>query len=62
MQGILKIDDFHNGEAAFGFGGGTLGLTSRTYWLEKSDPVLVLLTNVGCMHSGLKPTLTCCPL
>lgn len=56
MQGILKVDDFHNGEAAFGFGGGTLGFTSRMYWLEKTDLVLILLTNVGCMHSGLKPT------
>jgi D-alanyl-D-alanine carboxypeptidase len=56
MQGVLKVNDFHNGEAAFGYGGGTLGFTSRMYWLEKTDLVLVLLTNVGCMHSGLKPT------
>jgi hypothetical protein len=26
------------------------------YWLDKTDIVVVLLTNVGAMHSGLNPS------
>ena len=56
MQGVDKIKDCYNHRAAFGHGGGTLGFTAAMYWLENTDVTIVLLTNVGCMHSGLKPS------
>lgn len=56
MQGILKIEDFFNDYSVFGHGGGTLGFTAMMYWLDKTDIVVVLLTNVGAMHSGLNPS------
>jgi len=56
MQGVQKINDFYNDHAAIGHGGGTLGFTAKMYLLEKTDIVVVLLTNVGEMHSDLKPS------
>lgn len=56
MQGVLKINDFYNDCAVFGHGGGTLGFTALMYWLEDTDIVVVLLANVGDMHSGLNPS------
>jgi D-alanyl-D-alanine carboxypeptidase len=56
MQGVHRISNFHNDRAALGHGGGTLGFTAKMYWLEQTDIVVVLLTNVGQMHSGLRPS------
>ena len=56
MQGILKVKDFYNDFAILGHGGGTLGFTAMMYWLEKTDIIIVMLTNVGGMHSGLNPS------
>jgi D-alanyl-D-alanine carboxypeptidase len=56
MQGLLRINDYYNGHAVVGHGGGTLGFTSKMYWLEEAGVIVVLLTNVGEMHSGLRPS------
>ena len=56
MQGVLRIKDYYNDRAVIGHGGGTLGFTAKMYWLEKTDIVVVMLTNVGEMHSDLKPS------
>ena len=56
MQGILKIDNFYHDYAVIGHGGGTLGFSAQMYWLDKLDIIVVLLTNVGVMHSNLKPS------
>ncbi len=56
MQGVLRIDDFYNDRAVLGHSGGTLGFTAMMYWLEDTDIIVVLLTNVGRMHSGLNPS------
>jgi D-alanyl-D-alanine carboxypeptidase len=56
LQGISWSADFHEGTAAFGHSGGTLGFTAYMYWLEGTDVILVMLANVGGMHSGLSPS------
>jgi len=56
MLGILRIKDYYSDRAVIGHGGGTLGFTAKMYWLEETDIVVVLLTNVGEMHSGLNPS------
>ena len=56
MQGVLRVNDFYNNRAVYGHGGGTLGFSAMMYWLEKTDIVIVMLTNVCDMHSGLKPS------
>jgi D-alanyl-D-alanine carboxypeptidase len=56
MQGLLRIKDYYNGWTVIGHGGGTLGFTAKMYWMENIDTVIVLLTNVGEMHSGLRPS------
>lgn len=56
MQGISRTQDFFQEYAAFGHSGGTLGFTAYMYWLEGTDIILVMLTNVGGMHSGLSPS------
>ena len=56
LQGISWSADFHEGTAAFGHSGGTLGFTAYMYWLEDTDVILVMLANVGGMHSGLSPS------
>lgn len=55
MQGIARTEDFFEGHAALGHSGGTLGFTAMMYWLEDSGTIVVMLTNVGGMHSGLSP-------
>jgi D-alanyl-D-alanine carboxypeptidase len=57
-QGILKIESYYKDLSVYGHGGGTLGYTARMFWLEKVDMIVVLLTNVGEMHSGLNPSPT----
>ena len=39
---------------SWGTGGGTLGFSAAMYWLEDTDIVVVLLANVGQMHSDLQ--------
>jgi D-alanyl-D-alanine carboxypeptidase len=56
MTGVLRIKDYYSDHAVIGHGGGTLGFTSKMYWLEETDIIVVLLTNVGEMHSGLSPS------
>ena len=56
MQGISRTEGFFGDYAAFGHSGGTLGFTAFMYWLEDTDIIVVMLTNVGGMHSGLSPS------
>jgi D-alanyl-D-alanine carboxypeptidase len=56
MQGISRTEDFYSGSAAYGHSGGTLGFTAYMYWFEDSDITVVMLANVGGMHSGLSPS------
>jgi D-alanyl-D-alanine carboxypeptidase len=53
MQGAMWIDDFYQDHAVYGHSGGTLGFTALMYWFEDTDIIVVVLTNVGGMHSGL---------
>jgi len=54
MQGISKVTNYYQDRTAFGHGGGTLGFTAAMYWFENTDIIVVMLTNIGRMHSGLK--------
>ena len=56
MQGISWSPGFYEDFAAFGHSGGTLGFTAYMYWLEDTDIILVMLTNIGGMHSALSPS------
>jgi D-alanyl-D-alanine carboxypeptidase len=56
MQGISRSEGFYGDLAAFGHSGGTLGFTAYMYWLEDTDIIVVMLANVGGMHSGLSPS------
>ncbi|MBT8395710.1 MAG: beta-lactamase family protein [Gemmatimonadetes bacterium] len=56
MQGISKTVGFYEDFSAYGHSGGTLGFTAYMYWLEGTDIILVMLANVGGMHSGLSPS------
>jgi len=53
MQGVMRISDYYKGRAVFGHSGGTLGFTALMYWFEDTGMIVVCLTNVGGMHSGL---------
>ncbi len=53
LQGISRTELYYEGHARLGHGGGTLGFSAAMYWFENTDVVMVLLTNVGAMHSGL---------
>jgi D-alanyl-D-alanine carboxypeptidase len=53
MQGVMRINDYLEGRAIFGHSGGTLGFTALMYWFEDTGMIVVCLTNVGGMHSGL---------
>ncbi|MBN2416182.1 beta-lactamase family protein [bacterium] len=56
LQGISWSADHYRGCAAYGHSGGTLGFTALMFWFADSDLIVVLLTNVGGMHSGLSPS------
>ena len=56
MQGIGKITNYYQGLTVFGHSGGTLGFTAMMNWFENTDIIVVMLTNVGGMHSGLGPS------
>jgi D-alanyl-D-alanine carboxypeptidase len=53
LQGISRTEQYYEDYTILGHGGGTLGFTAGMYWLEDTDVVVVLLANVGAMHSGL---------
>jgi D-alanyl-D-alanine carboxypeptidase len=53
LLGISRTENYHDGNARLGHGGGTLGFSAGMYWLENTDVVVVVLTNIGAMHSGL---------
>lgn len=53
MQGVMKIEDYYEGRTVYGHSGGTLGFTAMMYWMEDPEITVVVLTNVGRMHSGL---------
>ncbi|MFW6132013.1 MAG: serine hydrolase domain-containing protein [Candidatus Aminicenantaceae bacterium] len=53
MQGVMQINDYYKGHTVFGHSGGTLGFTALMYWFEEPEITVVVLTNVGRMHSGL---------
>lgn len=54
MQGISKVENFYQGLNAYGHPGGTLGFAALMYWFEDTDIIVVMLTNIGYMHSGLQ--------
>lgn len=56
LQGVSSTLNYYDGEKAFGHSGGTLGFTAMMFWLEESDLTIVLLTNVGRMHSDVNPS------
>jgi D-alanyl-D-alanine carboxypeptidase len=56
LQGISWQPHFYDGAGAFGHSGGTLGFTAYMYWVEGTDVIVVLLANVGGMHSELSPS------
>ena len=54
--GLHRIVDFYPGQNVIGHGGGTLGFTSKMYWLEGKGLMVALLSNTGIMHTGIKPS------
>jgi len=54
MQGISMVGNFSEGHNAFGHSGATLGFTAFMYWIEDTDIIIVMLTNIGQMHSGFQ--------
>jgi D-alanyl-D-alanine carboxypeptidase len=56
MQGISRTEKSYKEYASLGHGGGTLGFSARMMWFEGADVVIVMLTNIGGMHSGLSPS------
>lgn len=44
--------EIHERYPLVGHGGGTLGFITRMHWLEGIDLILVVMTNIGGMHSG----------
>jgi D-alanyl-D-alanine carboxypeptidase len=53
LQGISRTENFYRDYTTLGHGGATLGFSAGMYWVEDTDIVVVVLTNVGQMHSGL---------
>ena len=53
LQGISRTEQYYDDYARLGHGGGTLGFSAGMYWLEDTDVVVVMLANIGAMHSGL---------
>ncbi len=58
MQGISRSENYYKNHASLGHGGGTLGFSAGMNWIEDTGIVIVLLTNVGGMHSGLQQSPT----
>jgi len=47
--------EYPDGLALIGHSGSVLGFTGSMYWIEGSDVVVAVVTNVGTMHSGRVP-------
>ncbi len=47
--------EYPDGPALIGHGGSVLGFTGSLYWVEGADVVVVVVSNVGTMHSGEVP-------
>jgi D-alanyl-D-alanine carboxypeptidase len=56
MLGISRSDRAYGDFASVGHGGGTLGFSARMIWFEGTDVIIIMLTNIGSMHSGLSPS------
>jgi D-alanyl-D-alanine carboxypeptidase len=56
MLGISRTKRFYKEHSSVGHGGGTLGFSARMIWLEGTGVTIVMLTNIGGMHSGLSPS------
>jgi D-alanyl-D-alanine carboxypeptidase len=56
MLGISRTERFYKDYTSLGHGGGTLGFSARMIWLESAGFTIVMLTNIGGMHSGLSPS------
>lgn len=53
MQGIARTRTAHALYPLVGHSGGTLGFSTMMHWLEGIDLIVVVMTNIGGMHSGL---------
>jgi D-alanyl-D-alanine carboxypeptidase len=53
LQGLVRLRNLHERYALVGHSGGTLGFSTMLHWLEGADLILVVMTNIGTMHSGL---------
>jgi D-alanyl-D-alanine carboxypeptidase len=51
MQGLQRAEDYFDGHTIVGHGGATLGFSGGMYWLEDTEITVVMLANVGQMHS-----------
>jgi D-alanyl-D-alanine carboxypeptidase len=56
MLGISRSERAFGDYASVGHGGGTLGFSARMIWFEGTDVIVIMLTNIGSMHSGLSPS------
>jgi D-alanyl-D-alanine carboxypeptidase len=56
MLGISRTKRIYKENSSVGHGGGTLGFSARMIWVEGIDVTIVMLTNIGSMHSGLAPS------
>ena len=56
MLGISRTQRAYGDYASVGHGGGTLGFSARMIWFEGTDVIIIMLTNIGSMHSGLSPS------
>jgi D-alanyl-D-alanine carboxypeptidase len=56
MLGISRTKRAFQDYTSVGHGGGTLGFTARMAWLEEPGVIVIMLVNVGGMHSGLSPS------
>lgn len=53
MQGVARARTMHPTYPLVGHSGGTLGFSTMMHWLEGTDLIVVVATNIGGMHSGL---------
>jgi D-alanyl-D-alanine carboxypeptidase len=53
-HGLFRDQRF-GGRTCIGHDGGVLGCTASFFWVEGTDAIIVLLTNVGVMHAGNVP-------
>lgn len=57
MQGIARMRVLDDQFTLVGHSGGTLGFTTTMHWVEEADLILVMMANIGGMHSGLPTSL-----